>query len=239
MMKGNLTMKRIVLLSAGLLGGVLCARAADVGDQIFPVDLNDMSRAEVIYEHQDRDTNLKIGDGGSQKQTLNANLFMARLHTDVGENASLDFDVGGVDPSGGDFGFYGGLGIRMLAYDADVLRVSAEAQGHIAPSLSGTVGGVQSDYHEWNADAGVMVGAKLPLADNVKFMPYVGPTLSLDRLDGHTTTGSDEKIHATEKSPVGGAAGIALLMPGNSSFRIEGRYYGGTPEISIGAGIAF
>ncbi len=231
-------MKRMLLLTAGLIGAAIGARA-DVGDPIFPCDMNDKSRAEFVYDHMNRKTDLTIGDQPSTEQKINADIFMLRIHTDVGKKAYLDFDVGGIEPTGSDFGFYGGIGVRLLAYDSEMWRLSAEAQGHYAPSLSGKVGGVDSDYHIWNADAALLLSAKLPVEDQFRCLPYVGPVLSIMRLDGKTNTGSDENVSADEKSVIGGVAGVCLQLPGANDIRLEGRYFGSSAEVSVAVGIAF
>lgn len=228
----------VLLLGAGLMAGAVITRAADVGDPVFPLDLQDKARAEVIYEHLNRKTDLDVGTNPTKEQKVQGDIFMARIHTDVGSTANLDFDLGGIGPSGSDFGFYVGLGIRMLVIDQDSWRLSAVAQGHYAPSLSGEVGGIQSDYHIWNADAELLLSGKIPLVGQVTVVPYIGPGVSIQRLDGESTTGSKEDISAQEKQVFGGVAGVSLNLDGGHTIRFEGRLFG-SAEMSVAAGIAF
>jgi len=232
-------MKKVLLVGAGILGGMLCSYAADVGDPVFPLDMKGKARAEIIYDRLSRDSDVDIGANPTAKDKFEADVFMLRIHTDVEKNAYLDFDVGAIDPSGGgDMGFYGGIGLRMLMIDEHAWRLSAEAQGHYAPSLSGEVRGVESDYDLWNADAALLLSGKFDVLGQVRLAPYAGPVLSLQRLSGDSTTGSNEDVSAEESDVLGVAAGVSLLLPGNNTIRLEGRYFGDF-EASVGAGIAF
>ena len=225
-------MKRLLLLSVCMVAGGLAVRAADVGDPIFPVDMNDKARAELIYEHLRHDMDNK--GPGDAVQKLNADTYTARLHTDVGKQAYLDFDLGGMNPSGGDFGFYGGVGLRMLMLDEPSWRMSGVLQGHYAPSLSGKVGGTKNaGYHLWDADAALLLSGKLPIDQQMIIVPYAGPAMSLIRLDGHDSADHSIKVSEDEKSPIGAVVGVALRLPANNSFRIEGRYFGGSFERDV------
>jgi hypothetical protein len=63
-------------------------------------------------------------------------------------------------------------------------------------------------------------------------MPYVGPVLSILRLDG------DQDFDAREDNVLGAAAGIGLALPGNNSIRLEARYFDRF-SVSAALGIAF
>lgn len=232
-------MKMAYLAGVGALGFVLAAGAADVGDPIFPKDMNRKARAEVIYDRISRDMDVDIGSNPAAKDKYEADVFMLRIHTDVEQNAYLDFDVGAIDPSGGGSGaFYGGVGLRLLVLDEARWRISGEVQGHYAPGLSGEVRGVESDYDVWNVDGALLLSGKFVVLNQLRLVPYAGPVLSAQRVDGDSTTGSDEAVSADEADLFGAVAGLSLLLPGNNSIRLEGRYFGDF-EASVGAGIAF
>lgn len=231
-------MKRLLVAGAVVAASGLRILAGDAGDAIFPLDLDNKARAELIYESYNRESDLDIGTNPTKEQKIDGDIYMLRMHTDVQKNASLDFDVGAIDPKGGDFGFIGGLGLRMLMMDAPSWRLSAMAQGHYAPSLSGEIGGVESDFDLWTADAALLLSLKLPIDQQLTVMPYAGPMLSIQRVDGESTTGSDEDISAEESEIFGGVVGVTLKMPGANTIRVEGRYFGEF-DVSVGAGIAF
>ena len=107
-MKGKLSL----ICLAGLAIAVP-AFAEDVGDPVFPVDLKDKSRFELIYGYEKRDMDF---DGVIAE--FESDTYVLRMHTDVGQYAYLDFDVGYMDPAEGSGAFYGGVGLRYLVYDA-------------------------------------------------------------------------------------------------------------------------
>lgn len=192
---------------------------ADAGDPIFPQDLDDKTRAEIIYQGWKRD----LDTGGE----IDADIYLLRLHTDVGQYAYLDFDLGGLDLSEGELSFYGGLGLRYLAYDGDTWRVSPYAQGHYSPDPSTK----DTEYDSLiDAEAGVLFAFKLQMTDDLMLMPYVGPALSIVRLSG------DED--AEEDNLLGGVAGASLEMPGHNSIRLELQIFDQL-SVSAAAGIAF
>ena len=230
--------KKLMLAGVAVTTVALHGWANDVGDPIFPVDLDNKARAELIYENYNRTSDLDIGNNPTREQKIDGDIFMLRMHTDVQKNASLDFDVGAIDPNGGDFGFIGGVGLRLLMLDEPSWRLSAMVQGHYAPSLSGEVGGVESDFDLWTADAALLASFKLNVDDQLTAMPYVGPMLSIQRIDGDSTTGSDESISSEESEIIGAVVGVAFKLPGANSIRIEGRYFSDF-DVSVGAGIAF
>jgi len=194
-------------------------RAADAGDPVFPIDLNNKARAELLYENRQREL-----DNGLK---LKADVFLLRMHTDVGQHAYLDFDVGMIGPQGGDYEFYGGIGLRFLAYDSAEWRISPYAQIHYAPSLE-----VKSvEYDDLiDADAGLLVAYKWKPNDQLTVMPYAGPALSIIRLSGD--------VDADEDQLFGFVTGVSLQMPGLNSFRIEAQFFDQV-SISASAGISF
>lgn len=216
-------MRRILLPFLALMVVNVVApttRAADAGDPIFPLDLQRLARAEFIYEARERDLD--------SNARFEADVFTLRIHTDVGQYASLDFDVGGMSPSGGDLEFYGGLGLRLLAYDGESLRISPYAQAHYAPSME-----LKGDSYEdlIDADAGLLFAAKLKPNDQLTIMPYAGPALSILRMSGDGTDPGEDNM-------LGAVGGVSLLMPGMNTFRIEAQYFDRV-SISVAAGIAF
>ncbi|MGA1194105.1 MAG: hypothetical protein ACO3ZG_06985 [Kiritimatiellia bacterium] len=194
-------------------------RASDAGDPVFPLDLGYQARAEIIYQARDREL-----DRG---RAFEADLYTLRLHSDVGEFATLDFDLGGIQADGGDLEFRGGLGLRHLAYDREQVRVAARAQIHYTPGLRlGTI-----DYDDLiEVEAGVNIAAKIRLDDQVTLMPYAGPAVSILRLSGDVDRDEDQMV--------GAVVGISFLLPGNNTFRFESQIFDAV-GFAISAGIAF
>jgi len=210
---------RVLLLLVS--GSSISARAADAGDSVFPVDLERKARAELIYESRERD----LDAGG----TFEADVFMLRIHTDVGSYAYLDFDLGAISPSGGDAEFYGGAGLRFLAYDGEHIRLIPFAQGHYA-------GEVEEDNIKYDDlidfDGGLLLAGKIEIDESLTLMPYAGPAFSILRLSGK------DDLEADADTPVGAVAGLALKMPGQNTFRFETHYFDHF-GFSLAAGIAF
>ena len=213
------------LICAAGLGLVMIGRtasvfAADAGDPIFPSDIvNYKARAEFIYENRQRDL-----DNGLE---LQADVFMLRIHTDVGQSANLDFDLGAIDPTGGDLEFYGGIGLRMLAYDGESFRLSPYLQAHYAPSF--ILDEVEYD-DAIDGDAGLLFAYKIKLDKDLMIMPYAGPALSIIQLSGDADAGEDNVF--------GGVVGVSLLMPGQNSFRVEAQIFDQV-SFSVAAGLAY
>jgi len=216
-------MKRMTVMVAlcGLVaGGGLSSYAADAGDLIFPKDIvNYKARAELIYEHRQRE--LDVGTD------LSLDAYYVRIHTDLGRTAYLDFDLGGIEPEGGDLEFYGGIGLRFLAYDSETWRVGPFAQIHYAPSF--TLKDVEYD-DAIDADGGLLFTYKVKLNDQLTLMPYAGPILSIIRLSG------DED--ADEDQTFGAVTGLSLQMPGQNTFRFEAQFFDDV-SISVAAGMVF
>lgn len=207
-----------LLFYTASIGGIY---AADAGDPVFPVDMNRKARAELIYESRERDLDNGI--------VFDADAYTLRLHTDVGPYAYLDFDLGAISPAGGDAAFYGGVGLRYLAYDSGTCRLMPFVQGHYASD-------VELDSAEYkdliDIDAGLLLSGTLVLGDQLAIMPYAGPAFSAVRLSG------DGNEDAEEDTPVGVIAGVGFKMPGANTFRFEAQYFDHF-SFSLAAGIAF
>lgn len=214
--------------AAFVLSGVVAALAADVGDPVYPIDMNGKIRAEVVYENVQRDVEITSGPAEGDGK-VEADAYYLRIHTDVGKYAYLDFDLGGVDPKGGDLGFYGGVGLRATVYDGDVLRLGAFAQLHYAPGIETED---DAEYDWLDGDAGILAAAKLKLDKELTVLPYAGPVFSIVRLDG------DDDFEAEEDNPVGAAIGLALGLPGQNGLRFEARIFDEV-SFSVAASIAF
>lgn len=211
-------------LLAGLLAGP--ALAADVGSTALPKDHFNKAHAEIIYENVDRDL-----DQG----TLEADVLYLRLHTAVGQTATLDFDIGGLDAQDADTALYGGVGLRYLVYDAPAWRLGAHLQVHYAPDIESEL--EKADLLE--VDGGITLAGRIKLADDLVLMPYVGPAFSIIRLDGDADAGDgEESFDLEEDNPVGAVAGLALQLPEGNTLRIEARAFDGV-SFSAAAGIVF
>lgn len=218
---------RSIAFASFLVLAALPVMAADVGDPIFPADLGDKARAELIYQNFQRDL-----DSGAEFQ---ADAYLVRLHTDVGQYAYLDFDLGAIEPDGSDLGFYGGVGLRYLAYDSDQWRISPWFQVHYAPSLDDE----GAEYSMLDGDAGILLAAKLHIDKDLTVMPYAGPALSIIRINGDDPLfGETTETDMEEDQVIGAVAGISLQMPGQNSFRVEAQFFDQV-SISAAAGIAF
>ncbi len=198
------------------------AFAEDVGDPIFPVDLKDKSRFELIYGYEKRDMDF---DGVIAE--FESDTYVLRMHTDVGQYAYLDFDVGYMDPAEGSGAFYGGVGLRYLVYDAEKYRMGTHIQGHYAPSLD--FDGADADY--WSVDGGVTLAGKIKIDEQLTILPYIGPIVSTVNLDG-------DEVDAGEDNILGVVAGLSLELREMNTIRIEARYIDAA-SISAAAGVAF
>ncbi len=213
---------KLYLVGAVILTAVAVGRvgAMDAGDPVFPVDTKDYkARAEFIYNNIQRDL-----DNGLE---LNADAYMLRIHTDVGEYAYLDFDLGGIDPTGGDLEFYGGVGFRMLAYKGENFRLSPFIQVHYAPSF--ILDDVEYDSY-LDVDGGLLFAYEIKIDDQLSIVPYAGPALSGVNLSGDQDAGEDNIF--------GAVAGLSLHMPGQNIFRVEGQFFDQV-GFSAAVGIAF
>lgn len=212
--------------------------AADVGDQIFPQDLKEKSRAGVIFETIERDVNMTSGPDTLKK--VKADAIYLRVNNEIGQTATLDVDIGGLNPEGGDYSYYLGLGLRFLAYDTDQLRGSVFAQIHYSP-VDTRSGDVKTDFDYIEGEGGVLLSRKIVMHEQFTLMPYAGPVISVVRLDGSVkddVAGVKADFDAEEETMVGLAAGLTLAMKENHSLRIELRYFDDL-NFSIGAAISF
>ena len=216
------------LLTALLATAVLpaLARAADMGATTLPADHFNKAHAEIIYESTDRDL-----DHG----TLEADALYLRIHTAVGQTATLDFDLGGLDAQDADWAPYSGIGLRYLVYDAPAWRIGAHLQVHYAPDIESDL--EKADLLE--VDGGVSLIGRFTVAKDLVLMPYLGPVFSIVRLDGDAEVGNGKaSFDREEDSPLGVAAGLALQLPEGNTLRVEARAFDGV-SFSAAAGIAF
>jgi hypothetical protein len=231
----NTAWRSVAAAAAAVAFGAQAARAADVGDLIFPADLGDATRAELIYENVTRGMDASQG-GRDFEADFEADLVFLRIHTGVGPSASLDFDVGTVNPSGGDYALYGGAGLRYLAYDAGVWRCGAFAQIHYGYQLeaedAGPDGADTGEADLLDVDAGVLVSGNFDLGGQIGLMPYAGPIFSKSDLDG------DAGFDAEEDQSFGAAVGLGLRFAGGNGIRAEARILDDV-SYSIAAGLAF
>ncbi len=219
------------------------SQAADSGDLIYPRDVGVKARAELGYESLRRDVKITSEDG-DPVETFDADVFFLRMQTGVGPDARMDFDVGLMD-SGRSLRWFGGVGLRFLAYRHEDFRVGTFAQVRYAPDLKGRMdlpAGDRTpvDHDLIEADAGILFGYLLRLGDQLTITPYAGPVLSIVRLDGdfRNPEGAKEDFKAREDNLFGGAAGLALQLPGQNSIRFEGRYFDEW-SMSVAAAITF
>lgn len=218
--------RQLCYLMAGLTTLALPALAADVGSTTLPKDHFNKAHAEIIYENVDRDLD---------RGTLEADVLYLRLHTAVGQTATLDFDIGGLDAQDADTALYGGVGLRFLVYDAPAWRLGAHLQVHYAPDIESEL--EKADLLE--VDGGVTLAGRIKLADDLVLMPYVGPVFSIVRIDGDAEVGDGkESFDLEEDNPVGAVAGLALQLPEGNTLRIEARAFDGV-SFSAAAGIVF
>ena len=233
--------RSMLIATAALAASGMAVRAMDAGDALFPKDMNELSRAEVIYENLGRDMLADYGTVSDKKFRLDGDAIYLRVHTDLGKTAYLDFDLGTYGPNDSDNAFLGGVGLRYLIYDEESWRLSAAAQAHYAPNLEGEVGGAKNtEYDLWNADAALLLSAKIPVVDEVTLFPYIGPQISTVQIDGDMPIGGGKQdLSADEDSALGLVVGLSAQIPGWHTLRIEGRYYGDQFSVSGAFGVAF
>jgi hypothetical protein len=204
------------------LAAASAAMASDVGDPVFPVDMKEKARAEIIYENMQRDLDV---DG--ETYGFESDMYFVRMHTDLGQFAYLDFDVGYMDPSDGSGAFYGGVGLRYLVYDAEAYRLAAHIQGHYAPSLEIE----EEDADFWSVDGGITLAGKIRVDEQLTIVPYAGPVVSTINLDGDAVDGGEDQVF-------GGVAGLSLNLREQNTIRIEARVFDDV-SLSAAAGLAF
>ncbi len=211
--------RMLAATSALMLLATAPLRAADTGDLIFPLDMSLKTRVELIYAHDRRDL-----DSG---KTYKVDRYSLRLHTDIGSYASLDFDLGAISPSGGSTDLHGGIGLSVLAYDRNQMRISPVVRLHYAPEVR-TRNETYDDVVEFKA--GVLWALLFRVDDQTVIMPYAGPLISTINLSGPDKSRSDRNF--------GLVAGVSVLLPGQNTFRLETSYIDDF-SFSIAAGIAF
>ena len=217
-------MKRIVaLLSLALVSTPLLAD--DAGDAIFPIDQHDKARASLLYQNLQRDLEITSDALKGESVELDADVYALRLNSDLGEYGQLDFDLGGID-AGGDLAFYGGIGLRYLAYDAASWRASAYGQIHYAPDI----GEDDVDADLLTADTGILLTYKGLSGEQLSVLPYAGPALSIIDLSGD--------VDAEQETNFGGVAGLALQFPGGNGLRFEGQFFDET-SFSVAASFLY
>jgi len=221
---------------AAVCGLTVVSLASDSGDAIFPIDLKDQNRVEVIYENIDR--GVDATSGPKALENFEADTIYVRFHTPVGNTASFDIDLGGLDPNGGDMDWYAGAGIRYLTYDSDAMRVAIFVQGHYSP-VQTDEHGYKVDYDYFEGEGGVLFNGKIDVKDQLMFMPYIGPVLSIVRLNGDIRDDTGKADFDTEEDTMFGlVAGLTLKMQENHSVRLEMRYFDEF-NFSAAAGVAF
>lgn len=215
--------------------------ANDAGDLIFPADYPRKVRAELLYENVQRDVRV-TSESPSVTDGLSADVFAVRLHTDLGPLARLDFDIGAKSAGSGSHKLMGGVGLRFLAFELGSWRGGAFGQVRYARDLRDRVDladrpRAQVKYDWVEADAGLLVGYRLGIADQFKVTPYAGPVFSILRLSGDVREDSDGgRFRAEEDQVIGVAAGLGLEFQGQNGLRFEARYF---DDISVSAAVSF
>lgn len=221
-------MKRLVLFCCvGFLCAGFPARANDAGDLVFAMDYPHKARAELMYENMQRDISITTPAGF--KDSLDADVFALRVHTDLGRAARLDFDIGAMSAGSGSHKLMGGVGLRFLAFEHEAWRGGAFGQVRYAPNLTDRVdlgaGDERVKYDLVEADAGFLVAYRLRLADQFNVVPYAGPVVSIVRLSGDVREEDGGRFRAEEDQILGAALGLGLEFQGMNGIRFETRYF--------------
>lgn len=221
-------------VSMALIGLLVAsaAWAANMGDQLFPFDLKDKARSGVVYENVARD--IEVTSDSAKLKKVEYDALYLRINTDIGDSAYLDFDVGGADVSGGDTTYYVGAGLRLLAFDSQHARATATVQLHYLP-MEFKRHGVSYDADFVEVEGGMFLGLKSQIAGQMQVIPYVGPVVSVVRLDGDAA-GAD--FDAEEENLLGVAAGVSLHLREQHGVQAELRYFGSL-SFSLGVSVAF
>lgn len=228
-------MKKLLRLGIGLSVSffhTVTVRAADAGATVLPLDHFNKAHAEIVYDYTQRDLE------DAPWSTLEADALYLRLHTAVGQKATLDFDLGGLDAQDADTAFYGGAGLRLLLHDAATWRAGAFLQVHYAPGIEADLDGATLDYDLWEVDGGLILSGRIKVAEDLVLMPYAGPVLSSLNLDGEGKDGGAPDFDADSDQPFGGVLGLAFALPEGNTFRMEARWFDEV-SFSAAAGIAF
>jgi hypothetical protein len=203
----------------------------DAGDLVYPIDLEDRDRVEVIYERVRREVDVEPSRIDADPD---ADVLFLRLHTDVGEFANLAIDAGVLNSDRTEYTPYLGGGLRYLVYDQIAWRIGAFAQVHYARDVAASS---DVEYRYTEAETGVLFGRKYIVLGQIGFVPYAGPIFSLVRIDGDER-GDDRQwrdFDGDERNAVGGVVGASFQMQGMNGFRVEARIF---EEISYSVGVA-
>ena len=220
---------RLLIATLAVTSSLACsARAADAGALNLPMDHFNKAHAELVYDYTQRG----LEDG--PWSTFKADTVFLRIHTAVGQKATLDFDVGMINAEDADAAFYGGAGLRLLIHDASTWRIGAHLQGHYAADLAEDGDGAL-EYDLWEIDGGILWNGRFRLADDLLFIPYAGPALSTLNLDGEA---DGEDFDADADQIFGAIAGLAFELPEGHTFRLEARWFDEV-SFSAAAGIVF
>lgn len=233
--------KMLFFCVVGLLLGGHVVQANDAGDLVFPRDYPHKVRAELIYENLQRD--IRITSPVREKESLDADVFALRVHTDIGRYARLDFDVGAMSAGSGSHKLVGGVGLRFLAFEHEAWRGGAFGQVRYAPDLTDRLdlndGREQVKYDLVEADAGFLVSYRLRLFDQFNVRPYAGPVFSIVRLSGNVREDDDRsRFRAEEDQIMGGVLGLGLEFQGANGLRFETRYFDDF-SVSVAASFVF
>lgn len=227
---------KFLWIVAAILAVVGTVRAANIGDQILPLDLKGKVRYAVVYDNVSRDVDVTSGPASISQIDYDA-LYL-RIHTDIGEVASLDLDLGGLNPSGGDLTYYVGAGLRLLAYNSEAARLTMMAQIHYAP-IDVERNNENLDYDFVEVETGAYLSRKFNVEKQLVFMPYIGPVVSVVKLDGDTNLGGGSRdFDAEEDTLIGVAAGITAHLRDQHSMQLEMRYFDAF-SFSVGVAVAF
>jgi len=233
-------MKKLVAFCvAGVVMAGLAAQANDAGDLVFPADYPSYKvRAELMYENLQRD--IQVTSPSRVKESLSADVFAIRLHTDIGRVARLDFDLGAMSAGSGSHKLLGGVGLRFLAFEHEAWRGGAFGQVRYSPDLTDRLdlgaGNERVRYDLVEADAGFLVAYRLRLADQFNVVPYAGPVLSIVRLSGDVREADGGRFRAEEDQILGVAVGLGLEFQGMNGLRFEARYF---DDISVSVAASF
>ncbi len=232
--------KGIACCVAGVMLAGASVQANDAGDLVFPADYPHKVRVELLYENLQRD--IRITSPTRIKESLDADVFALRIHTDIGKVARLDFDVGAMSAGSGSHKLMGGVGLRFLAFEHEAWRGGAFGQVRYAPDLNDRVdlgdGRERVKYDLVEADAGFLVNYRLRVADQFNIVPYAGPVVSIIRLSGDVRDAEGGRFRADEDQILGAALGLGLEFQGGNGIRFETRYFDDF-SVSVAASFVF
>lgn len=216
--------------------------AADFGDPVFPCDLGEMDRAELIYEQFSRVYKLTEGPD-EDTLVMNLNATYARAHLPFGPYTTIDFDAGVI---GLEYGFFLGGGLRQLLFDGKWARLSGVAQVHYSRGIEDKPVGAGGQKYESDGtlietEGALLLSHRFVVDEEHALIPYAGAALSRFTFNGFITekdTREQYDLESRSEEVVGGVVGITFQLPGKSSLRAEGRYFGRV-SFSLAAALAF